>query len=116
MLQKTVTLDFMTKTRVKNTGQKKSYYVENTHPAIISSEIHRIVIDEIKNREMQSAEQKKNDKREEVRMSLDNNCNYSSKYYLSNILSCEDCNNPFRRYTWTARGNTKYVWMCKVRK
>ena len=116
MLQKTVTLDFMTKTRVKNTGQKKSYYVENTHPAIISPEIHRIVIDEIKNREMQSAEQKKNDKREEVRMSLDNNCNYSSKYYLSNILSCEDCNNPFRRYTWTARGTTKYVWMCKVRK
>ena len=60
--------------------------------------------------------QKQKDSSASVRDSLDKGNNYSSKYYLSNILFCEDCGSPFRRYTWTARGNKKIVWMCKVRK
>ena len=36
LLQKTYTVDFLTKKRVKNDGQVPQYYVENNHPAIIS--------------------------------------------------------------------------------
>ena len=36
LLQKTYTLDFLTKKRIKNDGQVPQYYVENNHPAIIS--------------------------------------------------------------------------------
>ncbi len=36
LLQKTYTVDFLTKKRIKNDGQVPQYYVENNHPAIIS--------------------------------------------------------------------------------
>lgn len=35
LLQKTVTVDFLTKKRVKNEGHLPQYYVENSHEAII---------------------------------------------------------------------------------
>ncbi|OLN27399.1 Site-specific recombinase [Desulfosporosinus metallidurans] len=36
LLQKTHTVDFLTKKRVKNNGIVQQYYVENSHPPIIS--------------------------------------------------------------------------------
>ena len=38
LLQKTHTVDFLTKKRVKNNGIVQKYYVENSHPAIINKE------------------------------------------------------------------------------
>jgi len=35
LLQKTYTVDFLTKKRVKNNGQAAQYYVENSHPPIV---------------------------------------------------------------------------------
>lgn len=116
LCQKTICVDYLTKTRVKNTGQRKQYYVKNSHPAIVPNEIFIAVQAEIRRRELFSSETKQKDSSALVRDSLDKGNNYSSKYYLSNILFCEDCGSPFRRYTWTARGNKKIVWMCKVRK
>lgn len=39
LLQKTYTVDFLTKKKVKNTGQVPQYYVEESHPAIIDKEM-----------------------------------------------------------------------------
>ncbi len=38
MFQKTITVDFLTKKRVKNEGHVPQYYVENNHEAIIPKE------------------------------------------------------------------------------
>ena len=50
LLQKTYTIDFLTKKRVKNTGIMPKYYVEDSHPAIISKEIFMQVQEEIARR------------------------------------------------------------------
>lgn len=39
MLQKTFTEDFMTGKKVKNTGQKTQYFVNESHPAIVTAEV-----------------------------------------------------------------------------
>lgn len=38
ILQKTYTIDFLTKKKVMNNGYVKKYYVRNSHEAIISKE------------------------------------------------------------------------------
>ena len=38
LLQKTYTVDFLTKKRVKNNGIVQQYYVEDSHPPIINKE------------------------------------------------------------------------------
>mgnify|MGYP003851864741 CR=1 FL=1 len=38
LLQKTYTVDFLTKKRLKNDGQVPQYYVEESHPAIIDKD------------------------------------------------------------------------------
>ena len=40
-IQKTFTPDFLTKKVVKNTGQVPSYFVEQSHPAIIAPKLSR---------------------------------------------------------------------------
>ena len=42
-IQKTFTPDFLTKKVVKNTGQVPSYFVEQSHPAIIAPETFELV-------------------------------------------------------------------------
>lgn len=39
LLQKTYTEDFMTGRKVKNTGLRKQYYINRSHPAIVSDEV-----------------------------------------------------------------------------
>lgn len=41
-MQKTYTVDFLSKKRVENTGQVPQYYVEDSHPAIIDKETSHI--------------------------------------------------------------------------
>ena len=52
LCQKTISVDYLTKTRVKNTGQKKQYYVKNSHPAIIPEHIFLAVQTELQRREL----------------------------------------------------------------
>lgn len=47
LLQKTYTVDFLTKKRVKNNGIVPQYYVENNHEAIIPREIYMQVQEEL---------------------------------------------------------------------
>ena len=50
LLQKTYTVNFLTKKRVKNTGDVLQYYVKESHPAIIEPEIWEAVQLEMKRR------------------------------------------------------------------
>lgn len=37
---------------------------------------------------------------------------YSSKYALTELLICGECGTPYRRCTWTVKGQKKIVWRC----
>ena len=50
MLQKTITVDFLTHKRVKNEGQVPQFFVENSHPAIIFKETFQAVQREMERR------------------------------------------------------------------
>lgn len=50
LLQKTYTVDFLTKKRVENNGEVPQYYVEESHPAIIDREMWEAVQLEIERR------------------------------------------------------------------
>lgn len=50
ILQKSFTVDFLTKKKKINEGEIPQYYVENSHPAIITPEIFELVRHEIKKR------------------------------------------------------------------
>lgn len=50
ILQKSFTVDFLTKKKKINEGEVPKYYVENSHPAIITSEVFDLVQQEIKKR------------------------------------------------------------------
>ena len=43
LLQKTFTVDFLTKKAKVNEGEAPQYYVENSHPAIVSGEVFELV-------------------------------------------------------------------------
>lgn len=100
-LGKTFKQDVLSKTRVKNIGQGNMYYVENSHPAIISQETFDLV-------------QKEREKRNEVRSSSKTGKGrYSSKYPLSGMLICGNCGSNFRRYGRNlANGEYVPTWIC----
>lgn len=50
MLQKTFTVDFLTKKKKLNEGEIPQYYVENSHPAIVTQEVFDLVQHEIRKR------------------------------------------------------------------
>lgn len=103
LLQKTVTVDFLTKKRVKNEGHAPQYYVENNHEAIISKDIYLQVQEELH-------------RRNNIYTGADKNKRmYSSKYALSTITFCGDCGDIYRRVYWNIRGRKKFVWRCVTR-
>lgn len=103
LLQKTVTVDFLTKKRVKNEGHLPQYYVENSHEAIIPKELYLQVQEEIH-------------RRRNIYTGADKNKRiYSSKYALSAITFCGDCGDIYRRTYWNIRGRKEFVWRCVTR-
>ena len=107
LLQKTYTADFLTKTRVKNNGEVRQYYIRDDHDAIIPREIFIAVQQEKKRRAERhkpAATRRAKEKK-----------GYSSKYILSNLLACGECGQPYRRLTWTRDGEKRIVWRCASR-
>ena len=103
LLQKTYTVDFLSKKRVKNNGIVPQYYVENSHEPIIPREIYMRVQEEMARRaNLHSGEKRK--KRV-----------YSSKYALSSIVYCPKCGEIYRRIAWNNRGKHSTVWRCCTR-
>lgn len=103
LLQKTYTVDFLSKKRVKNDGIVPQYYVENNHDAIIPRDLYMQVQEEMERRSnIKSGESGKK------RI-------YSSKYALSTIVFCEHCGDIFRRIHWNNHGCKSIVWRCASR-
>lgn len=103
LLQKTYTVDVLTKKRVKNNGIVPQYYVENSHEAIIPRDLYMQVQEEMLRRvNLHSGA----DRKKRV---------YSSKYALSSIVYCPKCGDIYRRIAWNNRGKRSFVWRCVTR-
>ena len=103
LLQKTYTVDVLTKKRVKNNGIVPQYYVENSHDPIIPRDLYMQVQEEMLRRaNLHSGDNRK--KRV-----------YSSKYALSSIVYCPKCGDIYRRIAWSNRGKHSIVWRCVSR-
>ena len=103
LLQKTYTVDFLSKKRVVNNGIVPQYYVENSHEPIIPREIFMQVQEEMVRRA--NLQTGKSGKRRV----------YSSKYALSSIVYCGECGDIYRRVHWNNRGCKSIVWRCVSR-
>lgn len=103
ILQKTVTIDCISKTRKKNEGEAPMYIVENNHPPIISRETFNRVQEELSRRNaIKPCSQK---------TALTASGKYS-KYALTETLICGECGSRYKRVTWTSCGRKRIVWRC----
>lgn len=103
ILQKTVTVDCISKTRKKNEGEAPMYIVENSHPAIISREIFNRAQEELSKRKARSPQSQKT--------AITASGKYS-KYALTDVLICAECGSRYKRVTWTSLGQKRIVWRC----
>ena len=104
LLQKTFTADYLTKRRVKNSGQQKQYYVKNHHEAIIPKTVYYKIQEEIARR---SSLKKAGTRKGKTAQGV-----YSSKYALTGIMVCNECGAHYRRTTWAKNGTKVIVWRC----
>ena len=94
ILQKSFTVDFLTKRKKVNEGEVPQYYVENSHPAIISAEVFDLAQAEF--------EKRRNDR----------DLRRSSSCFSGKII-CGECGSFYGNKTWYS--NSKYrkvVWRC----
>lgn len=98
LLQKSYTVDYLTKTIAKNKGEVAQYYIENNHEGIVSREVFDMVQDEIQRRANL--------------YSSKTPTKYSSKYALTGKVICGECGAKYRRVTWSRNGNKRIVWRC----
>ena len=103
VLQKTVTIDCISKTRKKNTGEAPMYYVHNCHEAIISREDFNKAQEELIRRNVIPLAGRKKAMTVQSRY---------SRYALSEIVHCGECGSRFRRCTWVRDGVKRIVWRC----
>ncbi len=105
LINKTYTVDFLSKKVKANNGERPKYYVENNHPAIIDRNTFNKAQEELARRSGKRKVKYVGTKTEQGK--------YSSKYALTELLICGECGTPYRRCTWTTREKTKkVVWRC----
>jgi len=103
LLQKTYTVDFLSKTRAVNNGIVPQYYVEDSHEAIIEKEVWNAVQLEFERRK-----------------------NYMKKYKVTQLFSsnpltgriiCGHCSRPYKRVTWNSTDEIlkRNVWQCSCK-
>ncbi|MDT8900424.1 recombinase family protein [Anaeroselena agilis] len=102
LLQKTITVDFLTHKRVINKGYVPQYFVENNHPAIIAKETFKAVQTEM-------------ERRSELMGGNKGRSRYTNKYPFSGKIFCNECGAAFRRKSWGTGKYKKYVWICRTR-
>jgi DNA invertase Pin-like site-specific DNA recombinase len=102
LLQKTYTVDCLSKKRLKNTGIVPQYYVEGDHEAIIPKEIFLMVQEEMARRAVSQAP-------------FGGKKGYSANHAFSQIIFCDGCGDQFRRIHWNNRGKKSVVWRCVTR-
>ncbi|WP_444474496.1 recombinase family protein [Streptococcus sanguinis] len=104
LLQKTYTVDFLTKKRSENQGQVNQYYIKGNHEAIIDKEEWELVQLEI-------------ERRNQFRQ--DNHINFYIIQCEQNPFTCkvfcEECGGLFGRKNWTTSRGKRPVWQCNNR-
>ena len=90
LLQKTYTIDFLSKKHKKSEGEVPQYYVEGSHEAIVSPHIFEIVQAEMKKR-------------------LSSNSKYSGVSIFSSKICCGECGGWYGSKVW--HSNDKYRWV-----
>ena len=99
LLQKTVSVSFLTKKRVKNNGAVQQYYVKDGHPAIISKEIFA---------EARAAQEKAKEKKrkQEGRKPFSKRlrCGLCGRWYVESV---RNPNTPYEKRLWRCGNNTK---------
>lgn len=103
LLQKTFTVDCISKKVQKNNGERPMYLMTNHHDPIIDRDTFNRVQQELARR---TSKRKISDK------TITEQGKYSSKYALSELLICGHCGTPYRRCTWTSCGRKQIVWRC----
>ena len=94
ILQKEITVDFLTKTRKPNEGEAPQYYVENGHPCIVSKSVWQ---------EVQATWTDASRR----------NCTFSP---IANKIICGDCGGRYGRKTWHSTTYRDAVWECNSKK
>lgn len=103
LLQKSYTVDFLSKKRVKNNGEVPQYFVEESHPAIIDKEMW-----------------------EAVQLEMERRKAFADKYNISKIdystvdnpfagrVICGCCGSTFGRKVWnsTDEFHRRIIWRC----
>jgi DNA invertase Pin-like site-specific DNA recombinase len=103
LLQKTYTVDFLTKKRVENNGEVPQYYVEESHPAIIDKEMW-----------------------EAVQLEMERRRGFAEKYNISKLdyatvdnpfagrVICGHCGSTFGRKVWNSTDERlrRIIWRC----
>lgn len=100
LMQKTFTVNYLTKQHVRNTGQLDQYYIENNHPAIIPPEEWEAVQEEIGRR--------RQFRQKHGLRGLSGGV--ASPFYAR--LFCEKCNGKMQRIY--RKGVRKPYWYCKA--
>ena len=104
LLQKTFTVNFLTKKRSANDGQVNQYYVEDSHEAIIDKETWELVQLELARRKAFREEHQLNFY---IMQNKDNP--FTSKVF------CAECGSAFGRKNWTTSRGKRKVWQCNNR-
>lgn len=99
LLQKTYTVDFLTRQRVNNNGELSKYFIQNNHSPIVSKEIFYNV---------------QNEKLIRSYFRLQES-GRPSQYPITAKLICGYCGNHFLRVTRTKDEKEVIVWRCKNR-
>ena len=103
ILQQSVTVDPIMKKRKKNTGEALMYYVQNSHPAIVTREKFNKAQEERARRRTFAPKSQK--------AAITATGKYS-RYALSQVLICVECGSPYKRVHWNIRGKKSIVWRC----
>ncbi|NLK44281.1 MAG: recombinase family protein [Tissierellia bacterium] len=104
LLQKTYTVDFLTKERAVNNGEVPMYYVEQSHPAIIDKEIWEAV---------QLEMQRRKDYMESHGVGQLDFTKVEENPFTGRVI-CGNCGSAFGRKTWnsTDQNLKRRVWQC----
>lgn len=101
--QKTVTIDCISKTRKKNTGEAPMYYIRDNHPAIIDRKTFNKAQTEMARRTSKRSPSDKSSVTGQGR---------HSRYALSDVMHCGECGTKYRRTIWCVKGEKVPVWRC----
>ena len=104
ILQKSYTVDFLTKKRAKNQGEIPQFHIEDNHEAIIDPLIWEAV----------QLEQKRRDRYISEHGTNSYSHNPETNPFAGKVI-CGTCNQAFTRKGWKTGGVYRKVWQCQER-